>query len=257
MGKLLVIDGLDGTGKATQVGLLNERMKDYKKFYSEFYSLSFPRYDKPSAKLVENYLRGKYGSNPSDVDPELASFFYTADRVESYYEESELWGDLYNQGVTIIADRYTSSNVIHQGSKFIDDETGEMDMDKFGEFVEWLYEKEYKTYKLPKPNIIIYLKTSKEANEKMLRERGETAISGDIHENNLSYLDKCRKTLDIYQKFVENKEYKKYKYLSLIMPSMRHYFIDVTDPETLELRSRESISDDIWDIVSQSELNLI
>lgn len=256
MGKLLVIDGLDGTGKATQVGLLNENMKNVKNFYTEFYSTGFPQYGKPSAKLVENYLSGKYGSNPSDVDPELASFFYTADRVESYYDDNEVWGKLYNQDALIISDRYTSSNIIHQGCKFID-ASGEMDMAKFGEFVEWLYEKEYKTYKLPKPNVIIYLKTSKEANEKMLRDRGETAISGDIHENDLSYLDKCRKTLDVYQKFIEEKEYEKYKYLNLILPSIKHFFINVTDPETLELRSREDIAKDIWDIVNLPELNLI
>lgn len=252
MGKLIVIDGLDGTGKATQVSLMKEYITDYielepGKSYREhinFETVDFPRYGMPSCKLVENYLHGKFGTNPSDVNPELASLFYTFDRVESYV--SEKWGQTYDDGGLIIADRYTTSNVIHQGSKIIDAYVqsinpkysimfdGEYSHDTlmiFGTFVNNLYYKEYENYKLPKPDAVIFLKTSKEKNEEMLRNFDpdeKVKVSGDIHESNTSYLDSCRRTLDIYQYFIENKSYLNFPYLCKLMRTMNHHFVDVT-----------------------------
>ena len=247
MGKLIVIDGLDGTGKATQVSLMKEYVLNYmeptsnRNFHEHinFETVDFPRYGMPSCKLVESYLHGKFGTDPSDVEPELASLFYTFDRVESYV--SEKWGQIYDNGGLVIADRYTTSNVIHQGSKVID--TYEPNS-LFGAFVNNLYYKEYENYKLPKPDAVIFLKTSKEKNEEMLRNfnpNEKVKVSGDIHESNTSYLDSCRRTLDIYQHFIEDKCYLNFPYLTNLMRTMNHHFVDVTTVSDTHERIREIV----------------
>jgi dTMP kinase len=246
MGRLIVIDGLDGTGKATQTELLkNHFINSGYTDGVDFAAVDFPRYGKPSCVLVEHYLQGKFGEDPSSIDPKVASTFYTIDRVESYL--TEIWPRVYRTGGTVVADRYTCSNVIHQGSKFVNDETGEMDMDKFGDFINWLYHKEYYVHKLPMPDKVIYLKVSKEANEQMLKNRSETP--GDIHEANLSYLDKCRVALEAYQKFIKERLYKEYSFLNAILPYITHHFIEVNEKDGVDIRTREDIAAEIQNLI--------
>lgn len=256
MGKLIVIDGLDGTGKATQVSLLKEYITTYVESepnrtfreHINFETVDFPRYGMSSCRLVESYLHGKFGTNPSDVEPELASLFYTFDRVESYV--SEKWGQIYDTGGLVIADRYTTSNIIHQGSKVIDNykwntqDGFETVLNVFGVFVNNLYYKEYENYKLPKPDAVIFLKTSKEKNEEMLQNfnpNEKVKVSGDIHESNTSYLDSCRRTLDVYQHFIENKCYLNFPYLSKLMRTMNHHFVEVTTVSDTHDRIRKIV----------------
>ena len=117
-GKLIVVDGLDATGKQTQVSLIKEALLE--RGFSEdvdFSVVSFPRYNHESAHMVESYLHGKFGDNAMNINPYLASMFYTIDRAISF--QTEKWGEVYRNGGLIIADRYFTSNFIHQGSKVI------------------------------------------------------------------------------------------------------------------------------------------
>ena len=114
MGKLFVIDGTDGSGKQTQLKKLEERLDkegiDYKK-------VSFPNYDSPSSALVKMYLSGEFGAHAKDVSPYIASTFFAADRYATYKKELE---EYYKNGGIILADRYTTANMVHQAGK-IDD----------------------------------------------------------------------------------------------------------------------------------------
>ena len=115
MGKLIVIEGLDGSGKATQTKMLCDRLeKEGKKFLK----VSFPDYRSDSSALVRMYLSGRFGEHPDDVNAYAASSFYAVDRYASFKEN---WGKRYNDGRLIIADRYATSNGIHQCSKLPED----------------------------------------------------------------------------------------------------------------------------------------
>ena len=107
-GKLYVIEGLDGSGKATQSQLLYE---SFARKGLPVRKVSFPNYESDSSALVRMYLRGDFGRDPSDVNAYAASSFYAADRFAGYKAD---WGPFYEEGGIIIADRYTTSNAIHQ-----------------------------------------------------------------------------------------------------------------------------------------------
>ena len=115
MGKLIVIEGLDGSGKSTQLELLPKKLKARG---TDCRTVSFPQYESDSSALVKMYLRGDFGTHPDDVNPYAASAFYTVDRYASY---KSVWGDYYNAGGTVVAGRYTTSNAIHQASKLSPD----------------------------------------------------------------------------------------------------------------------------------------
>ena len=180
MGKLIVIEGTDGSGKSTQFRLLTEAVTNggY-----EFRKLVFPQYKEESSALIRMYLGGQFGASPSDVNAYAASAFYAVDRYASY---KKVWGEWYEQGGLVLSDRYTTSNAVHQASKEPEE--------KQGEFLRWLYEFEYDKLGLPRPDLTIYLDVPTEYTEKLMRSReAATGTQADIHEQDLTYLATCRK----------------------------------------------------------------
>ena len=181
MGKLIVIEGTDGSGKSTQFRLLSQRLTEE---YREFKHLVFPRYSEPSSALIRMYLGGEFGGSPADVNAYAASAFYAVDRFASYKQD---WGKWYEDGGLVLSDRYTTSNAVHQASK----EHGE----KQAEFLKWLYEFEYDKLGLPRPDLTIYLDVPTDFTEKLLRGReAATNTHADIHEKDMAYLATCRET---------------------------------------------------------------
>lgn len=180
MGKLIVIEGLDGSGKSTQLELLEKNLKakgvDCK-------AVSFPNYDNPSSTLVKMYLGGEFGKKPGDVNAFAASVFYSVDRYASFKAD---WGNYYNDGGTIVSGRYTTSNAVHQCSKLPESE--------WTSFLDWLYDFEYNKIAIPKPDKVIFLDMPIEVSQKLLSKRYEgDETKKDIHESDTEYLAKCRK----------------------------------------------------------------
>jgi dTMP kinase len=181
MGKLIVIEGTDGSGKSTQFRKLTERLEQEGQ---AFKTLVFPRYKEPSSALIRMYLGGDFGTHPSDVNAYAASSFYAVDRYASYKQD---WGKWYEDGGLIVSDRYTTSNAVHQTSK--------EPPEKQGDFLKWLYEFEYDKLGLPCPDLIIYLDVPTSFTEKLMRHREqETNTQADIHEQDMQYLATCRRT---------------------------------------------------------------
>ena len=179
MGKLIVIEGTDGSGKSTQFKLLTERVA---REGHEFQRLVFPQYQEESSALIRMYLGGQFGDKPSDVNAYAASAFYAVDRYASY---KKVWGQWYEEGGLVLSDRYTTSNAVHQASK--EPEAGR------AEFLRWLYEFEYDKLGLPRPDLTIYLDVPTEYTEQLMRAReAATGTSADIHEQDLGYLATCR-----------------------------------------------------------------
>ena len=181
MGKLIVIEGTDGSGKSTQFKLLTSRLEAEN---HKFQKLVFPQYSEPSSALIRMYLGGAFGSSPSDVNAYAASAFYAVDRYASY---KKVWGQWYENGGLVVSDRYTTSNAVHQASK----EAGENQQ----KFLQWLYDFEYSKLGLPCPDLIIYLDVPTDFTEAMMRRReADTNTHADIHEQDLTYLATCRRT---------------------------------------------------------------
>ena len=181
MGKLIVIEGTDGSGKSTQFAKLKERLATEGR---DFQTLVFPQYSEPSSALIRMYLGGEFGTNPSDVNAYAASAFYAVDRYASYKKS---WGSYYENGGMILSDRYTTSNAVHQASK--EPEAAR------GEFLKWLYEFEYDKLGLPRPDLTIYLDVPTAFTEQLMRHREQsTNTKADIHEKDTQYLATCRET---------------------------------------------------------------
>ena len=178
-GRLIVFEGTDGSGKATQTGLLGDRLKREGVLFRK---LDFPRYGQPSCALVEQYLRGEFGRNPGDVNAYAASAFYAVDRYASYKQD---WGAYYEQGGLLLADRYTTSNAVHQAAKLPPDEREE--------YLDWLFSFEYRRLGLPEPDLVFYLDLPTALSEQMLRRREkDTGTCADIHESDRAYLAASR-----------------------------------------------------------------
>ena len=178
-GKLIVLDGLDGSGKSTQF----ERLKSVLSERLTVTGISFPEYDKPSATLVKMYLAGEFSQNAADVNAYAASTFYAADRYASF---KLYWEKAYNDGELILASRYVCSNAIHQMSKLPENE--------WDSFLDWLYDYEYEKLGMPKPDKTIILDIPVELSQKRLSQRynGDESKK-DIHEGNIPYMEMCRK----------------------------------------------------------------
>ncbi len=179
MGKLIVIEGTDGSGKSTQFRLLTQAMEQRG---VAFQKLVFPQYREESSALIRMYLGGQFGDKPSDVNAYAASAFYAVDRYASY---KKVWGQWYEAGGLVLSDRYTTSNAVHQASKEPEETRGE--------FLRWLYEFEYDKLGLPRPDLTVYLDVPTEYTEKLLRSReAATDTKADIHEQDMAYLATCR-----------------------------------------------------------------
>lgn len=180
-GKLIVIEGTDGSGKSTQFRLLCDRLSAEGR---DFTRLVFPQYTEPSSALLRMYLAGEFGSRPADVNPYAASTFYAVDRYASW---KKVWGAAYRTGGLILADRYTTSNAVHQGGKV---SGGEQTA-----FFDWLDDFEYNKLGLPVPDAVLYLDMPTERSVELLRAReSATHTTGDIHEVDTAYLSLCRQT---------------------------------------------------------------
>ena len=181
-GKLIVIEGLDGSGKATQSNLLYEKLLAEGKPVRK---VSFPAYESDSSALVKMYLAGDFGKDPSDVNAYAASTFFAVDRFASYKSD---WGKFYQEGGIVIADRYTTSNAIHQCSK--------LPREEWDGFVEWLFDFEFKLMGIPAPDKVIYLQVDPQVSQKLMsiRYQGDESKK-DIHESNLEYLKKSREAV--------------------------------------------------------------
>ena len=180
MGKLIVIEGTDGSGKSTQFQLLTQRLSREGR---EFRQIVFPQYSEPSSALIRMYLGGEFGSRPGDVNAYAASSFYAVDRYASF---KKVWGEYYNGGGLVISDRYTTSNAVHQASKEPEDSRQS--------FLKWLYEFEYDHLGLPRPDLTLYLDVPTDFTEKLLRAREQdTHTQADIHEQDSEYLTTCRR----------------------------------------------------------------
>lgn len=178
-GKLIVLEGIDGSGKATQARLLCQRLGEAGIAFRE---IDFPRYGKPSAAMVQEYLNGNLGRDPGDVNAYAASMFYAMDRYASFKQD---WGGFYQAGGLVVADRYTTSNAVHQASKL---ERAEREA-----FLSWLFDLEYRRLELPEPDLVVYLDLPVELTERLLRARRErTHTQADIHEQDEAYLRSCR-----------------------------------------------------------------
>ena len=174
-GKLIVLEGTDGSGKATQTELLCESLA---KDGLDYTKLSFPRYGQPSAKLVELYLGGAFGDDPNAISAFESSKFYALDRYISYKEN---WGQTYEDGGIIVSDRYTTSNAVHQSSK--------MEGDDRDHFFGWLHDLEHVKMGIPEPDLVIYLDMPLDVTEKLMRTReAKTNTTSDIHEKDRNHL---------------------------------------------------------------------
>lgn len=180
-GKLIVIEGLDGSGKATQTALLCEHLK---KIGIAFEKLSYPNYDSPSSALVKMYLGGELSQDPNDINPYAAAAFYAVDRCADYIKYHR---NKYENGALFVSDRYATSNAVYQTSKLPESE--------WRAYLNWLDDLEYSKLGVPRPDIVIYLDMDVDVSQKLLSARyGGDETKKDIHEANVEFLKRCRKT---------------------------------------------------------------
>lgn len=157
-GKLIIIEsGSDASGKATQTKKLYERL--LKDGYN-VRKVEYPNYDSESSALVKMYLRGEFGEKATDVDPYIASTFFSVDRYASFKTE---WEEFYNNGGIVLADRYTTSNMVHQASK--------MDEDERDKYLDWLVDYEFNMYKIPQPDCVVFLDVPVNFSKKLMENR--------------------------------------------------------------------------------------
>ena len=214
-GRLIVIEGLDGSGKSTQLQLLRERMTGEVRF------VKFPDYDSDSSALVKMYLSGQFGTDPNKVNAYAASAFYAVDRFASYRTS---WGDDYDRGGVILCDRYATSNAVHQASKLEGEERDS--------YLDWLYDFEFNKLGIPKPDTVIFLDMPVDVSQRLMtgRYQGDEGKK-DIHERDVAYLEHCRKA-------------------ALYAANRLGWSVVSCAPDGV-VRSREDIAKEIYSIVSK------
>ncbi len=179
MGKLFVIDGTDGSGKQTQFDLLKKHLDDEG---IEYKTVSFPNYDSPSSSLVKMYLSGEFGENAQDISPYIASTFYAVDRYATFKKEYQ---EYYDNGGIILADRYTTGNMVHQAGKI----KNETEREKF---LNWLFNLEFDIYGLPVPTKVFFLNMPPEKVAELIKNRKNKFTHDskkDIHERDPKHLE--------------------------------------------------------------------
>lgn len=174
---LIVLEGLDGSGKSTQLPLLEEELQRR----GPVRTVSFPDYSSPSSALVKMYLGGEFGDKPGDVNAYAAGAFYAVDRYASFKKD---WQRDYESGVTILAGRYTTSNMIYQIEK--------LPRSQWEGYISWAEDFEYERLGLPRPQRVIFLDMPLDAAQKLLSKRyGGHDEKKDLHERDLRYLESC------------------------------------------------------------------
>ena len=176
-GKLYVIEGVDGSGKAPQTELLYQALLAEGKPVRK---VSFPDYDSPSSSLIKMYLNGEFGTDPQSVNAFATSVFFAVDRFASFRKD---WREFYENGGIIIADRYVTSNLVHQAGKISDAAEKER-------YIQWLSDLEYNIFGLPKPDRVIFLDMPPAYSLKLRQQRNELkqGLTADIHEADQTYL---------------------------------------------------------------------
>lgn len=219
-GHLIIIEGGDGCGKATQTQLLLQRLQQAGRTVR---AVSFPDYDSPSSALVKMYLQGDFGSDAEDVNPYAATTFYAVDRFASYQMK---WKDFLASGGIVLADRYTTSNMLYQMIKFDS-------MAERSAYLDWLWDLEFTKMGLPVPDQVILLDVPMAVSERLMAARkGKTGgQTGDIHEQDAAFLAKCHAA---YSELAEKYDWQR---------------ISCTDGQ--ELRSPEAIHEDVYMKVSE------
>lgn len=183
-GKLYVIEGVDGSGKATQTELLYQALTAQMEPQGKTVrKVSFPDYDSPSSSLIKMYLNGEFGTDPQSVNAFATSVFFAVDRFASFRKD---WKTLYDDGGIIIADRYVTSNLVHQAGKISDPEEKER-------YIVWLNELEYGIFGLPKPDCVIFLDMPPAYSLQLRQQRNELkqGLTQDIHEADQTYLQQA------------------------------------------------------------------
>ena len=215
---LLAIEGIDASGKATQASFLSNKIRDVGLSVA---TVSFPRYDETHfSKLIANYLNGEFGKL-ENIPPHFPALLFALDR----YESINYLTNLVQANDVVIIDRYTSSNMAHQASKF-------ENVLRRG-FIEWLDLVEHGLLKLPRAEITIFLDVPVKIASKLLytkKRRSYTNSAADLHEENIQYLEQCR---DVYQ------------YLATSNFGSKWFCIDIVDPDG-NLYEPEYISSAIW-----------
>lgn len=219
-GKLIIIEsGSDSSGKATQTQRLYERLKEEG---VNIKKITFPNYESPACSPVKMYLNGDFGTNPNDVNAYVASTFFAVDRFASYKTE---WKEFYDNGGIIISDRYTTSNMVHQGVK--------MNKSERESYLDWLYDLEFNKYELPLPDCVIFLDMPPEVSQKLMRNR-LNKITGeskkDIHESDSEYL--------------------KNSYYNSLSICDKYSWVKVSCVKEGNLRSIEEINNEIYSIIN-------
>lgn len=212
---MLVIEGLDGSGKATQTQKLMERLETMGK---DAVKVSFPNYEDDSSALVKMYLSGALGQ-AEEVNAYAASLFYTVDRYATFRKSYE---QFWKQGHCIVADRYTTSNMFHQCTK--------EPKENWDSYLSWLEDLEYEKVGLPRPTQVIYLDVEPEVSRALLSKRYEGDESKkDIHEANFAYLLRCRE--------------------AALYAADKFGWKVIACNKGSEMRSIEDISEEIWNSV--------
>lgn len=179
MAKLIIIEGLDGSGKSTQTALIE---KYFENSGISFRKIKLPDYSSPSSTLVKMYLDGKFGKSADDVNAYAAGAFYAVDRYASYMLD---WKKDYDNKSVILADRYATSNSIYQMEK--------IPRDKWDEYLEWSADFEYNRIGIPKPDLVIYLDMPVEISQSLMTSRyNGNESKKDVHEADVEFLTKCR-----------------------------------------------------------------
>lgn len=179
-GKLFVIEGVDGSGKATQTELLYQDLLQQKE---KVRKISFPNYNSPSSSLIKMYLNGEFGSDPQSVNAFATSVFFAVDRFASFRKD---WQQFYEDAGIIIADRYVTSNLVHQAGKIADSTEKER-------YIHWLSELEYDIFSLPRPDCVIFLDMPPAYSLQLRQQRDELkeGLTQDIHEADQHYLEQA------------------------------------------------------------------
>ncbi|MCL1830143.1 MAG: thymidylate kinase [Oscillospiraceae bacterium] len=216
MGRLFVIEGCDGSGKATQAKLLEAKLLELE---LDVKLIDFPCYDEESSIFIRRYLAGEYGSSLSDVNCYAASMFYAVDRYISFMQS---WGDQYYMGTTFVSNRYSTSNAVHQMPK--------LKQTEWDEFIHWLFDFEYNRLRLPRPDAVIYLDIDSTLSEQLIMERynGDRSLM-DIHEQDIEFQRNSR-TAALYCAAKEG-----------------WTVIDCSEHD--RMRSRESIAEEVYDSI--------